>query len=291
MKKWWSKYMTLNYTLALKYSLLLLVVSSCTTKRVCVKPKLYAMTSCGRSWDSYYFTDKWGNSVAHEKRFRMAYQFSNGLACVQEPNERGKWGYVDEKLELVIPYQFDCAGSFGSMYEDNYTWVKFDLDEENRERSHTLAFGPAMIINKSGQRVSKVYGFMHTGSMDSYGFTIVNDGRNFKSTVGFHTFSTDGLWGGINGKGEEIIPCVYEFMIATDRDVFLVRKDGLWGAINNKGKVLVPPVYNGVVYNCDTYSFDSYKEIDNGQLSLSSNLEHGKFNFISGDGVSTVVQL
>lgn len=284
--------MTLNYTLALNCSLLLFVVSSCTTKRVYVEPKLYAMTSCGRSWDSYYFSDKWGNSVANEKRFRMAYQFSNGLACVQEPNERGKWGYVDEKLELVIPYQFDWAGSFGSMHEDEYTWVKFDLDEENRERSHTLAFGPAMIINKSGQRVSKVYGFMHTGSMESYGFTIVNDGCNFKSTVGFHTFSTDGHWGGINGKGEEIIPCIYEFMIATDRNVFLVRKDGKWGAINNKGKVLVSLIYDGVIFlNNDDTTFDSYKEIDDKQISLPSNLENGKFNFIFANESSTAVQL
>lgn len=259
-----------------------------------MEPQLYASTNCfGSGYDSYFFTDKWGGMVQGHKRFNRACQFSCGLAAVQEPNViNGKWGFVDENIDLVIPYRYDFVGSFGSMYEDEYTWVKFDLDDDNRiDRSSVMAFGPAMIINKRGERVSKIYGFMYPSAIHSYGVALVNTGSNFASTVGNYTYATDGYWGGINGKGQEVIPAIYEFFIPMNESLFIVRKSGKWGAVNNKGKILAPTIHEGVIYEGEDGDLNTYRDIDDIAHTLPDNYEQGKYNFITFDGSLTKINL
>lgn len=211
------------------------------------------------------------------------------LGVRARPNERGKWGYVNEKQELVIPYEYDMAGSFGSTGVDGYAWVKFDLDKENKSRSQALAFGSAMIIDTQGKMVSKVYGFMLVGSVDSYGVTLVNTGRKFKGTPGNYTYALDGYWGGIDGRGKEIIPCVYEFLIPTDiSQIFLVRKDGKWGAMDNTGKILVPLTYKGVIHN----GFSSFLDVDGKEeFEAQKEVNPEQFVFVADDGTFSVPKL
>lgn len=196
-------------------------------------------------------------------RFRDAKQFSNELALVQEPNERGKWGYVDTSLNLVIPYRFDWAGSFGSSgFDEGYPWGKFDLDDDNRERNPAVDFGPSIVIDKHGRQVSRQYGFMLIDSALVYGVTLVNDGTDFRSTPGFYTYAADGYWGGIDGKGREVIPCKYEFLIGYGK-VIMVREKGKWGVISHKGKTIMPAQYIGVIYREDSSRiFNSFLDID-----------------------------
>ena len=266
---------------------------SCAIQKQHQIPNLYVAYNCTKmAMDNCYFTDRWGNPVGLQ-RFRHAYQFSNGLAAVQEPNERGKWGYVNEKLELVIPYKFDMVGSFGQGADKDYAWVKYDLDEENIYLSPWIASGPSAIINKKGQIVSKVYGYMQVGSADDYGVTLVNSGTKPEYTVGNYSYSEDGHWGAIDGKGREVIPCKYDFLIPIQKPkLFIVSEKGKWGAISYKGRVMVPIDFIGVYYNGIYYdgevqygsAFNSFKDINDLDVPVPKEIKPFTLYFVQADG-------
>jgi len=57
---------------------------------------------------------------------------------------------------------------------------------------------------------------------------------------GLAAVSKDGKWGYINTKGEEIIPCSYDNIRAFGDGLAAVFQDGKWGWINTKGEVVIP---------------------------------------------------
>ncbi len=215
--------------------------------------------------DAYYYTDRFGHKVS-QKRFSVARQFApNGLAAVCESGLSGKWGYVNTTIDLVIPYQYDFASDFGDFgFDDDLACVKFNLDEANRLRQPSVAFGPAMIIDTKGRQVSKIYGCMFPNNTpEARCVTIVNSGTCFHSTKGYQDYSTDGYWGAIDSRGKEIIPCIYEFLIThSSLSGFIVRHEGKWGAIDYRGKELIPCEYDGAFYNDENSHFNTFTEVD-----------------------------
>lgn len=65
---------------------------------------------------SYYLLDPRGNET--KLSYSEASRFSSGLLAVK--NDKGLWGYVNNKLELVIPHQFEYAYDFYGNYAKYY---------------------------------------------------------------------------------------------------------------------------------------------------------------------------
>lgn len=103
--------------------------------------------------------------------------FSEGLAAVQ--NEYGDWGFINDKGETVIDFQFDVVGSFSEGV------AVFGVGE-----GFNVKYG---FINKEGQIVIEPQYDLARGF--SEGLAAVNRGGEY-----------EGDWGFINFKGELIIP-------------------------------------------------------------------------------------
>lgn len=84
-------------------------------------------------------------------QYTFAFPFSEGLACVEL---NGKFGYIDIKGKVVIPFKFDEASPFV-----NGVASVFNEKEDKMKE--------AFLINKSGKMVSDVYDYM--GMWDSKG--------------------------------------------------------------------------------------------------------------------------
>lgn len=271
----------------------ILTLFSCADRMQYNTHTLYAWKDCSKNNEGeYYYTNQFGHKIS-DKRFGEAKQFSpNGLACVKE-YDSGKWGYIDKNLNLVIPYNYDFAGSFGQFgFNKNLACVKFNLDKDNLERRPDVAFGPSMIINNDGHRVSKVYGFMLLDSYLTYGVTIVNSGSDFTSTRGFYDYSRDGKWGAIDHNGKEIIPCIYDFLVAPPFiQAFIVRANGKWGLINYNGKMIVECKYDGVIYKSKDVCFNSFFDIDGNDYNKWSDTDSTEdILFISDNDVKKRVK-
>lgn len=63
---------------------------------------------CCRKLDGgYFFIDRSGKKMSPE-HFEQAHSFSNGYAAVKSE----KWGYIDEKGELKLPFKYQVAKDF-----------------------------------------------------------------------------------------------------------------------------------------------------------------------------------
>lgn len=146
------------------------------------------------------FIDKNGKEVIPCK-YDYAYDFSEGLAVIMKGD---KFGFVDNKGNEVIPCEYETADSF----TDGLAIVKKG--------------GKYMVIDKSGKVV----------------FTNSYDISRFKE--GLARFSkpnsNDILHGFIDGKGKEIIPCIYETWNDFSEGLVAVSKDGINGYVDKFGK-------------------------------------------------------
>lgn len=213
-----------------------LAFSSCK-----VKEYPYMQKNSSRK-NPVYYTDKY-ERIPFMKKFEDGRQFSNGLAAVKQ---NGKWGFIDEKGETIIPFNYDWASSFGEFgFDIDIAIVKYETDK-NKIPIWTAC--PTELINRRGEVISKRYGFIFP---IEYNLSIVNNGTKFKTIGHALSMSEDGAWGCINNKGKEVVICQYELMYPFRSNITFVKKDGKWGCINKRGKEIIPCIYDEVHYRTE----------------------------------------
>lgn len=161
----------------LSAALLPALLSACAAQR----PELYAMRN-GGSHQPFYFTDRYGE-LAFREFYDWAGQFVGDRAVVERD---GKWGYIDRSGETVVPFRYDWAGSFGQYgFDEEVAMVKTETD---RDRIPLYTPCPTALIDRDGERITPVYGFM---TPIVGGVSFVNDGRKFHG-VGRDLLASDG---------------------------------------------------------------------------------------------------
>lgn len=148
-------------------------------------------------------------------QYEFAGNFSEGLALVSNGN---KSGYINIYGELVIPYKYDYdSGGFTEGLA--YVW----------ESNEDLKFG---YIDKTGREIT------------NYKY---DRGHDFKDGIAWVVKNR--LWGCINNKGEELVPCVYSDYYDkqhSSEGLRRVQRNKLYGYINYKGEEIVPCRYQEV---------------------------------------------
>ena len=169
----------------LSAALLPALLSACAAR-----PELYAMRN-GGSHQPFYFTDRYGE-LAFREFYDWAGQFVGDRAVVERD---GKWGYIDRSGETVVPFRYDWAGSFGQYgFDEEVAMVKTETD---RDRIPLYTPCPTALIDRDGERITPVYGFM---TPIVGGVSFVNDGRKFHG-VGRDLLASDGKWGLCRSSG------------------------------------------------------------------------------------------
>lgn len=126
-----------------------------------------------------------------------------------------KWGYINEKNEVLIPLIYQDLGDF---------------------------YGGLAYAKKDNK-----FGFIDTNNTTIIDF-------KYKWALNFGSVQTDSLRyapvekgkkrGYINNKGELAIKCKYDFGYEFSNGVVPVKKGGKWGCINTERKVIVPFEYD-----------------------------------------------
>lgn len=187
----------------------------------------------------YYYADVYG-LIMIQKHYQEARQFVGNLAAVKEND---KWGFINKDGVEVIPCMYDWVSSFGEFgFDKNVAVIKNGTDKYK-----IPMFTPCYtaLINVCGKVISKRYGFIYP---IENGLSIVNNGMEFYNVGRELSASKDGLWGCIDKRGKEIIPCKYELMYPFRENITFVRINGLWGCIDKRGKEIIPCKYDGVIY-------------------------------------------
>lgn len=151
--------------------------------------------------------------------------FNDGLCPVQDPKS-GKWGYINNKGEVVIPYKFDSASVFQDrvaecMMGDDFLWVDQigTLAEKSRLQSNQLFSegvalqqrkGKFVFINRKGKRAFRKK-FRYADNF-SEGLAVVQPLRSIKR-------------GFIDTRGHLVIDAIYDDARGFSDQVAAVRVD------------------------------------------------------------------
>ena len=146
--------------------------------------------------------------------------------------QNGKWGYINNKGKVVIPFEYDNAGSFGQRYRKG-RFKKFDF------------YNPLSLY-------------------DCFYYSEIKD------TTVFAEVKKDGLQYMINQKGEvENIALQKENSIG-DGWIKFTPNDKFWGVKNPKGEIILGPEYLEITsYQNGIISFKN-KEKQNGLYFLNN---------------------
>ena len=180
--------------------------------------------------------DQAGNRIGSVD-FSLENAFSEGLA-VARLGSSGKRGFVDEKLDVVIPFEYDEAFPFS----DGLALVKKYDEQHNAQYS---------LIDKAGKIVIPSELLPYEEIKDfSNGVAVAGKG-NYPETK----------YGLINSKGEIILPVEYDEIVITSDGVVRVAidlKDGyqtettvkfstvLYGLADLSGKIVLPVEYDRI---------------------------------------------
>lgn len=163
------------------------------------------------------------------KFFAREYYSNADFIPVQE---NGKWGFLDNEGYGITPCIYD----------------RFEIPQRNS--NHIM---PVMIGNKWGF-LNKDFKLISFAKYDQQLQYYEHDGQQRP----LFEVVKNGRAGLIDTSGREIVPCTYNYILATYGDGLIVTKDKLYGVINLNGSVLVNPEYDQI------QMLD--KEFDSGRL-------------------------
>lgn len=216
---------------------------------------------------------KHGRIVKEQKLYGKSY-IPEGWIRIKK---NGKYGYINNQGEIIVPPIYKTIDPFGREFE-NYALVmnkkgKFGLIDRNGKE---VVSPKCFYFNKSEEEKNwificvkeKPFVFKH-GYLD----------ENFNEVIppiydllydfdaeleGLAKVRKDKKFGYINRNNEEVIPIVYD--VLTEFGVFnndraLVKKDGKYGFINKKGEVVVPIKYSLIDYFDEEYNGIKMKKV------------------------------
>jgi hypothetical protein len=171
-------------------------------------------------------------------QWTAADEFSFGLAAVQKDN---KWGYINLKGEVAIPYQYQYADRFQGYQErlalvikDN-TLMAIGVDGKQRQDyMYKFYYNSRVVLPDSTTTAYQEIPFVYSG-MQINGLLIVRQ----------KSVDKKGL---VNLLGQWVVRPEYEnidFMQLDDkRAVLSIQQNGLWGLMNLNGVVIVTPQFD-----------------------------------------------
>jgi|GEM_PF-3369843 len=199
-------------------------------------------------------TRKWGyvnkrGKIVIPFKYYTAGNFSEGLARVDLD---GKWGFIDKNGNDVIPLKYDGAIDFSEGLAGVELHVEFDSKWGfiNKMGSEVIPFKYRSVSHFSEglARVSKTY-IKNYGFIDKKGNEVIPIKYDDAGNFseGVVSVLLNGKWGFIDKNGNKVIPFKYDQLWwISDHDIAKVTMDGKYGFVDKTGKELLPPKYDWV---------------------------------------------
>lgn len=217
---------------------------------------------------------KYDGTVVVEPKYEGAYNFYEGLAGAKL---NGKWGFIDEKGNVVVDFKYDYIDSFT---EDGLARVEIDDNvgdintkgevviplEYKGDNSYSDGLA---LIRKDGERYF----------IDTTGKIVLNV-NEYESCFGFinglASVKKNGKCGKIDTKGKLVIECQYDNIGYLSEDLIAVKKDGKWGYINSSGDIVIADIKN--VNKANTSNNQTTDELKIGDKAI----KYGTYTGIDG---------
>lgn len=165
-------------------------------------------------------------------------EFSFGLAAVQKDK---KWGYINLKGEVAIPYQYQYADRFQGYQERVALVIKDNIlmtigvDGKQMQEGINSSYYSSRIIPVDTSTIAyQEIPFTYWGAQIVGLLVVEQKGSNKKGLVNLL-----GQW--VVRPGYESIEFLY---LDEKRAVFIIQQNGVWGLMNLNGVVIVTPQFD-----------------------------------------------
>ncbi len=193
-------------------------------------------------------------------------------------NKPKKWGFIDDKGEIKIPFVYDFVNPFenGIAYTKNGN-KEFFINQKNE----IVINGDYDKMDIFSNGLANVEKNKKVGYINAKGELVIPlkyDTGGYFNQKGLAEVSLNKKWGFVNKQGEEVIPIIYEMVKSEQLDgLVIARKNYKWAFFDNKGKQLSDFLYTDVqrAWKNDRTTF-----FENGPASVQLS---GKYSFLNKD--------
>ena len=255
--------------------------------------------------NKYGYIDESGNEVI-PLIYNNVKSFSEGLAAVE--NENNKWGFINKNGRIIIAPKYDEVEKFENgaakvfigqkvkkesiLVSSRYEYIgKWGLIDKNGRETVPCKYNEMEDFSEglaSVKNSNEKWGFINRHGEEvvackydavenlSNGLAKVFIGKTIveKTESGGTRSYKEGKWGLINETGNEVLPCIYDYInsfcpnttsiaglggIGKNEDndcisdLIMVGKDSKYGIANNNGKLVLPCEYE--YFNTDFYNY------------------------------------
>lgn len=191
------------------------------------------------------------NEIVIPFEYEYASAFNGELARVKKD---GKFGCVNTKNEAIIPLEYDNISEFCTYYVDHaYGGKSFKVLDSLAKATKNGKWG---YIHKSGEIIGDIV-------FDEIGYISQN----------MFNAKLDNKWGYINLLGEQVIPFKFSEAQPFIKGYAKVKQNGKWGLINQQGEKAVA---------C------SYDKIALVSPDIACVMSNGKYGYVSTDNKTIV---
>lgn len=198
----------------------------------------------------YGFVDE-NDNIVIPIEYDSAMGFKSGLACVKTG---GKWGMIDKSGKAVVPIKYDKYPRL--YYDDNVIEVEYHqraglLDLSGKEIVPPLKYSLILRFIIGPSIVKDSLG-------NKYGF-IDNQGKEIIPLIydnvspfldgKYASVGLQGKWGIIDTLGKKVIPCMYEFCGDFREGLAPVKVNDKFGFIDINNKMVIKPEFDNVLQN------------------------------------------
>ncbi len=194
---------------------------------------------------------KWGfinekGEVVIEPQYEFVTQFSEGLAAV---SVNGKYGFINLKGKMVIQPQYEhvflCSEGLVAVLLDG----KWGFIDKKGKMVVTPQYENVSGSFREGLAAVLLDG--KWGYIDQTGKTVIPfqyDYAYWFTDSGLATVLRDGKWGFVDKTGKEVIACQYDMTYSFSEGLAAVQQDGKWSFIDKNGEVVLSCEYEWVGY-------------------------------------------
>lgn len=192
-----------------------------------------------RSLQDFVNTYQSGAYVDRAKKLIASFSF---IPC---QDNIGRWGFLDSKFNIKIPFQYSNAKPFSEGYapiESNGRWGYID-------ESGTEVITPEYIIALPfSEDMAMVGNDNYVGFINKKGALAIpmeyNAGSSFKE--GLAVVSKEGKYGFIDKQGSLKIPYEYNDAMDFNEGLAAVEQNGKWGFVSLDGTLTIPHKYDEI---------------------------------------------
>jgi len=192
------------------------------------------------------FIDKSGKWLGNFKVYSNAQDFSEGLALVIVPGERG-FGYIDATGNMAIPQ--DDSHEAGGQFHEGLAAIK-----QGGKWGYIDKSGKMVIAPQFNEALRFSEGLASVKSGDKWGF-IDKSGKMavapqyemaYQHEEGLAAVKQGGKWGFIDNTGKMVIPARFQDAYGFSEGLVDVKDEGRWGFIDKSGKMVITAKYDAV---------------------------------------------